>query len=54
VNLRQALKERRSPALLVQMPTVTVVVQHDTHIDHRLRRSYRQIFTGRLPFFRWC
>jgi hypothetical protein len=61
VNLRQALKERRTPAQLTQMPTVTVVVHHEhgaaaaaAAAASRSNRSYRQIITSRLPFFKWC
>eukprot|EP00053_Salpingoeca_punica_P007077 m.65457 g.65457 ORF g.65457 m.65457 type:complete len:409 (+) comp13985_c0_seq1:176-1402(+) len=56
LNLKKALRLSMTPAELVQMPTLKIVV-HKTTADTamgRARRMYQQIITQRLPTFRCC
>eukprot|EP00035_Acanthoeca_spectabilis_P022616 m.444763 g.444763 ORF g.444763 m.444763 type:complete len:442 (+) comp19143_c0_seq1:185-1510(+) len=51
VNLREALRKRKSPLQLVQMPNAMVMIQHRTPQRGRSERTYRQVVAKRLPFF---
>ena len=50
LNLTQALKDRKSPVQLVQMPVVVI----ERSRRHSESSSYKQIFSKRAPFFSWC
>eukprot|EP00040_Diaphanoeca_grandis_P013469 m.68077 g.68077 ORF g.68077 m.68077 type:complete len:422 (-) comp23908_c2_seq2:327-1592(-) len=52
VNLREALRQRKSPEQLVRMPNATVVLHKRRSSTGERLRSYKQIVTKRLPFFR--
>lgn len=48
VNLREALRTRKSPLQLVRMPNGTIMI----HSGTQAKPNYRQIVAKRLPFFR--
>ncbi|XP_078356457.1 phosphatidylinositol 4-kinase type 2-beta-like [Oculina patagonica] len=56
LNLTQALRDKKSPLQLVQMPVVTV--ERRKIVDgERLRsqsHAFTQSFQHRSPFFSWC
>jgi len=55
LNLNQALRDRKTPAQLVQMPPV-YVQRRRTNSDSRDGRghSFVQSFHDKIPFFSWC
>ncbi|XP_066927002.1 phosphatidylinositol 4-kinase type 2-alpha-like [Clytia hemisphaerica] len=55
LNLTQALKDKKTPAQLVQMPPV-YVQRRRTNSDVRDGRghSFVQSFHDKIPFFSWC
>ena len=55
LNLTQALKDKKTPAQLVQMPPV-YVQRRRTASDVRDGRghSFVQSFHDKIPFFSWC
>jgi phosphatidylinositol 4-kinase type 2 len=58
LNLVQALKDRKSPVQLVQMPPVTI--ERKRHGDDPGRTNsdtgsyFQQRVQDRMPFFKWC
>ncbi|XP_069139975.1 phosphatidylinositol 4-kinase type 2-beta-like isoform X2 [Argopecten irradians] len=55
LNLTQALKDKKSPVQLVQMPVVTV--ERNKSASGRSRtesETFTQSFAHRAPFFSWC
>ena len=58
LNLTQALKDRKSPVQLVQMPPVTI--ERKRHADDPNRTNsdtgsyFQQRIQDRMPFFKWC
>ncbi|GAV04262.1 hypothetical protein RvY_14570 [Ramazzottius varieornatus] len=58
LNLTQALKDRKSPVQLVQMPPVTI--ERKRHGDDPNRTNsdtgsyFQQRIQDRMPFFKWC
>eukprot|EP00038_Savillea_parva_P018592 m.24421 g.24421 ORF g.24421 m.24421 type:complete len:446 (+) comp4159_c0_seq1:284-1621(+) len=52
VNLREALRKRKSPLQLVQMPNAMVMIQHRAPRHGGSERTYRQVVAKRLPFFK--
>ncbi|XP_033756674.1 phosphatidylinositol 4-kinase type 2-alpha-like isoform X1 [Pecten maximus] len=55
LNLTQALKDKKSPVQLVQMPVVTV--ERNKSASGRSRtesETFTQSFSHRAPFFSWC
>jgi len=52
VNLREALRKRKSPWQLVQMPNAMVMIQHRAPQRGGSERTYRQVVAKRLPFFK--
>ncbi|OQV25120.1 Phosphatidylinositol 4-kinase type 2-beta [Hypsibius exemplaris] len=58
LNLVQALKDRKSPVQLVQMPPVTI--ERKRHVDDLNRTNsdtgsyFQQRVQDRMPFFKWC
>lgn len=50
VNLREALRMRKSPHQLVRMPNASVLIHKFG--PNKSERNYRQIVAKRLPFFR--
>ncbi|XP_031559518.1 phosphatidylinositol 4-kinase type 2-beta-like isoform X2 [Actinia tenebrosa] len=57
LNLSQALRDKKSPLQLVQMPVVTVEKKRfegeDLH-RHHSESAFTQSFQHRPPFFSWC
>jgi len=57
LNLASAMRERKSPAQLVQMTPVTIDKSHDTTFGGRLRSAtehFTQKFQLNRPVFSWC
>eukprot|EP00043_Microstomoeca_roanoka_P009898 m.94367 g.94367 ORF g.94367 m.94367 type:complete len:406 (+) comp14725_c0_seq1:192-1409(+) len=56
LNLRKALEQRLTPAELVRLPTVTVVLSRRQRAERNApqpARRYQQVFPKRTPFFTW-
>ena len=56
LNLTQALKDRKTPQQLIQMPAL---IMERTGFAHRgrmrtLTDSFTQSFQRKTPFFSWC
>eukprot|EP00794_Sanderia_malayensis_P005641 gene5641-6337_t len=54
LNLAQAIREGKSPAQLVQMPSVYVQRRRDSDEKDGRAHSFVQSFHDKLPFFSWC
>ncbi|XP_065071088.1 phosphatidylinositol 4-kinase type 2-alpha-like isoform X2 [Rhopilema esculentum] len=54
LNLAQAIREGKSPAQLVQMPSVYVQRRRGTDTRDGRAHSFVQSFHNKLPFFSWC
>eukprot|EP00050_Salpingoeca_kvevrii_P016909 m.59812 g.59812 ORF g.59812 m.59812 type:complete len:420 (+) comp7241_c0_seq1:109-1368(+) len=59
MNLRKALRERLSPVELVALRPAKLVIQRDrtqstSSTSFRKRFKYKQVFSSRSPFFKWC
>jgi len=54
LNLAQAIREGKSPAQLVQMPSVYVQRRRGAEAKDGRAHSFVQSFHNKLPFFSWC
>lgn len=54
LNLAQAIREGKSPAQLVQMPSVYVQRRRGADSKDGRPHSFVQSFHDKLPFFSWC